>query len=103
MLQFSIKPGRGKRPPTVQFEDQHYALASELLLAERSILPQLCELLTNAAEEDFSDESLSGNAFTVEVSHRKTVITNDVTDKTLEIPTADLRVAAEVYAQALKK
>ena len=103
MLQFSIKPGRGKRPPTVQFEDQHYALASELLLAERSILPQLCELLTNAAEEDFSDESLSGNAFTVEVSHRKTVITNDVTDKTLEIPTADLRVSAEAYAQALKK
>ena len=103
MLQFSIKPGRGKRPPTVQFEDQHYALASELLLAERSILPQLCELLTNAAEEDFSDESLSGNAFTVKVSRRKTVITNDVTDKTLEIPTADLRAAAEAYAQALKK
>ena len=36
MIQFAIKPGKGKRPPTVQFEDNHYALASELLLAERS-------------------------------------------------------------------
>lgn len=103
MLPFTIKPGKGKRPPTVQFEDKGYALASELLLAERSILPQLCELLTNAAEEDFTEESLSGNAFTVEVSRRKTVITNDVTDKTLEIPTADLKTAAEAYAKALEK
>lgn len=103
MLPFTIKPGKGKRPPTVQFEDKGYALASELLLAERSILPQLCELLTNAAEEDFTEERLSGNAFTVEVSRRKTVITNDVTDKTLEIPTADLKTAAEAYAKALKK
>ena len=103
MLPFTIKPGKGKRPPTVQFEEKAYALASELLLAERSILPQLCELLTNAAEEDFTEESLSGNAFTVEVSRRKTVITNDVTDKTLEIPTADLKTAAEAYAKALKK
>ena len=103
MLPFTIKPGKGKRPPTVQYEDKGYALASELLLAERSILPQLCELLTNAAEEDFTEESLSGNAFTVEISRRKTVITNDVTDKTLEIPTADLKTAAEAYAKALKK
>ena len=94
---FKLKAGR-KTIPVVEFSDDSYALAGEFLLAERSILKEIASMLDSS-----EDGSLSGNAFTLSVEGDTAVITNDITDKTLTVPTDELRALAHDYRAEIKR
>ena len=94
---FKLKAGR-KTVPVVEFADGSYALAGEFLLAERSILREITAFL-NSGE----DGSISGNAFTLSIEGDTAVITNDITDKSLSVPTDELRELTEAYRAEVKR
>lgn len=94
---FTLKKGR-KTIPAVVFEDSANALAGEFLLAERGLLSRFSELLEGA-----EDGTLSGNAFTLEKQGDRCVLSNTMTERTLEMQTADLRELTESYRAEAKR
>ena len=98
-MNYEIKITEHKRPlPYVVFEDEKYDLLGEFLLAERSILKEIAALL-----ESKESGTLSGNAFTLTVEGKDAVITNDITDKTLSVPTEELRQLTEDYRAEVRR
>ncbi|MER2080204.1 MAG: hypothetical protein ABS876_01620 [Ruminococcus sp.] len=94
---FALRQGR-KTIPVVVFEDAAYHLAGEFLLAERGILSQIAAVL-----DADGDDSISGSAFTLEKRGALCVITNDMTEKSLELPTDDLRALTSDYRAEVKR
>ena len=94
---FKLKAGR-KTIPVIEFADSTYALAGEFLLAERSILKEIAALLKSK-----ESGTLSGSAFTLTVEGENAVITNDITDKTLSVPTEELRQLTEDYRAEVRR
>lgn len=98
MLKYKIKTTHDRHPiATVEFEDEKYNLAGELLLAERSTLAQLLEALDGVLKTGGAADSFSGNAFTVYITKETTKITNDINGEEAEIATADLRKLTKTY------
>ena len=94
---FTLKKGR-KTIPAVVFEDSAYDLAGEFLLAERGLLSRFSELL-----HDENDGELSGNAFTLEKRGEGCVLHNDMTERKLELPAADLAELTDSYRAEVKR
>ena len=70
----------------------------EFLLAERGLLSRFSELLHG--EED---GALSGNVFTLTKQGDACILLNDMTEHTLEMPTADLRELTDSYRKEVKR
>ena len=94
---FALKKGR-KTIPVVLFEDDAYALAGEYLLAERGLLSRFSELLHGEA-----DGALSGNVFTLTKQGSLCILSNDMTECTLEMQTDDLRERTDSYRNEVKR
>ena len=94
---FALKKGR-KTIPVAVFENDAYALAGEFLLAERGLLSRFSELLHG--EED---GALSGNVFTLTKQGSLCILSNDMTECTLEMQTDDLRELTDSYRNEVKR
>ena len=94
---FALKKGR-KTIPVAVFENDAYALAGEFLLAERGLLPRCSELLHGEA-----DGALSGNVFTLTKQGSLCILSNDMTECTLEMQTDDLRELTDSYRKEVKR
>ena len=93
-----VKTIRGKHPRVeVVFEKEKYALAGELLLAERPFLGEIIKLLSDVGSGQEAAGNFSGNAFSVWVTPESTKIANDINGEEIEVPTKDLLKLAKAY------
>lgn len=105
MIKYKIRTVNSRRKfPEVVFEDEKYALIGEMLLAERSFLPQLLEALDSVLKsDDTGNASFAGNAFSLFIAGDYTKITNDITGTETEAPTADLKKLVRTYQRHYDK
>ena len=98
-MKYKVKTVRGKHPRVeVVFEDETYALAGELMLAERPFLSELIKQLDRVLHNtDAPTGNFSGNAFSVWVTPESTKIANDINGEEIEVPTKDLLKLAKAY------
>ena len=93
-MKCKVKTIRGKHPRVeVVFEKEKYALAGELLLAERPFLGEII----NVGSGQEAAGNFSGNAFSVWVTPESTKIANDINGEEIEVPTKDLLKLAKAY------
>ena len=104
MIKYEIKISQGKRPmPVVIFEDESFNLLGEFLTAEKSFRR---EILSTVNEVDLGmseSESFTGNAFTLDVTKDVCIITNDIDERELEVPTEDFKKILLEYIYALRE
>lgn len=97
-MKCKVKTIRGKHPKVeVVFEKEKYALAGELLLAERPFLGDIIQTLADVSGGQEAAGIFSGNAFTISVTPENTKITNDINSEEIEVPTKDLLKLAKAY------
>lgn len=98
-MKYKVKTVRGKHPLVkVVFEEGKYALAGELLLAERPFLRELIQQLDNVLHRaDMPNGTFAGNAFSVYSTPETTKITNDINGEEIEVPTVDLWKLTKAY------
>lgn len=104
-MKFKVKTTRGKRPLVeVEFEEHKYALAGELLLAERPFLGEIIKALNKTlGDENSAAESFSGNAFTIYITRETTKISNDINGEEVQTPTKDLLKLTKAYQKQYGK
>ena len=103
-MKYKVKTVRGKRPfVEVVFEEERYALAGELLLAERSFLDGIIQTLGSVKDGTEAAATFSGNAFTLSVTPETTKITNDINSREAEAPTGELLWLAVKYKRQYDK
>ncbi|MBQ1382124.1 MAG: hypothetical protein II629_02745 [Ruminococcus sp.] len=97
-MKCKVKTIRGKHPRVeVVFEKEKYALAGELLLAERPFLGEIIKTLGSVGSGQEAAGNFSGNAFSVWVTPESTKIANDINGEEIEVPTKDLLKLAKAY------
>ncbi len=104
-MKYKVRTIRGKHPAVeVQFEDAQYALAGEMLLAERAFLGEMLKTIDSVLEHETPGaESFSGNAFNMFVTAETTKITNEINGEETEAPTGDLKKLIKVYQKQYGK
>lgn len=104
-MKYKVRTVRGKHPLVeVVFEDEQYALAGELLLAERSFLKEMIVALDKVLHSGgAAADTFSGNAFSLGITCETTKITNDITSEEAELPTADLLKMTKAYKKQYDK
>ena len=86
-MKYKVKTLRGKRAlVTVEFEEERFALAGELMLAERPFLRQIIRELENTRA--------NGNHGSFA---EQTAIENEVNGASVTVPTDDLLKLAKAY------
>ena len=97
-MKYTFKTTRGKRQLLeVVFADEKYMLIGEMLLAERSFLPQMLEALENILKKGEASESFAGNAFSMFITSETTKIANDINGEETEAPTKELNKLIKRY------
>lgn len=89
--------------PVVFFEDESFNLLGEFLTAEKSFRR---EILSTVNEVDLGmseSESFTGNAFTLDVTKDVCIITNDIDERELEVPTEDFKKILLEYIYTLRE
>ena len=98
MIEYKITTTHGKHPVAeVIFKDEKYDPAGEMLLAERSFLPELIEALESVLSGEEKTAEFSGNAFSAYITKETTKLTNDINGDETELPTADFKKLAKIY------
>lgn len=97
-MKYKMKVTQGKHPVTeVIFEEEKYQLVGEMLLAERSFLPQMLDALENILKKGEASESFAGNAFSMFITSETTKIANDINGEETEAPTKELNKLIKRY------
>ncbi len=98
-MKYKVKTVRGKHPRVeVVFEDETYALAGELMLAERPFLSELIKQLDRVLHNtDAPTGNFSGNAFSVYITPETCKITNDINGEEIQAPTKDVWKLTKAY------
>ncbi len=104
MLNYRVEIQGERHPlPVLVIEEQGYDLVSEFLLAEgRSFGSEILGALDRACMHDALDSSFSGNVFSLEIGKKRTRITDDISERECEIPTADLQSMTADYLSACR-
>ena len=103
-MKYKVRTIRGRHPLVeVVFEEEQYALAGELLLAERPFLGDIIKALESVLLTGAAAETFSGNAFTLSVTPETTKITNDINSREAEAPTGELLRLAVKYKRQYDK
>ena len=96
-MKYKVKTLRGKRAlVTVEFEEERFALAGELMLAERPFLRQIIRELENTRANG-NHGSFAGNAFSLSIAPDRTASENEVNGASVTVPTDDLLKLAKAY------
>ncbi len=102
MLNYRIENREGRHPvPVVVIETPGYELVSEFLLAEgRSFAIELLQAMDRRCLQGEKSSSFSGNVFSLEIKDNTACITDDISDRSCEIPANELRDMTEAYLKA---
>ena len=97
-MKYKVRTIRGRHPLVeVVFEEEQYALAGELLLAERPFLGDIIKALESVLLTGAAAETFSGNAFTVYIGSEASRIANDINGGETEVPTKALLKMTKAY------
>ena len=103
-MKYTFKTTRGKRQLLeVVFADEKYMLIGEMLLAERSFLPQMTEALDSVLKQGEGNGQFAGNAFSLFITKETTKITNDINGEETEASTKELCKLTKRYQKQYAK
>lgn len=103
-MKYTFITTQGKRPLIeVMFAEEKYKLIGEMLLAERSFLPQLLEALDRVLKKREANGQFAGNAFSLFITGETTKITNDINGEETEAPTKELCKLIKRYQKQYAK
>ena len=101
MLKYKIYVDEGERTPIPEaiFEDKKYDLAGTFLIAEaRTFGEEILDTLEEVTSGKKKSGAFAGNVFSLEIRRDKTLISDDISGRELEIATSDLqKIAAEYW------